>query len=218
MVVFPAPLIVPPFHVRPPLKVALPAPANVPPDTVTAPAKLDACATLSVPVMFSASAELTLSTDCAPATLIVGLAATLIVTASPGPGMTLLLQLPAWFQLVPSPRPVHWPLAIDCCVMLNAALLISKKMLPTASILMRTLLALMLGTVTSSDPSFAVLAASTVGNVFPLSVESEIFTFVTLMPLPVVPATFHATLSVESPSRLAAEFELVMRNPAPVFA
>jgi hypothetical protein len=53
--------------------------------------------------------------------------------------------------------------------------------------------------------------------VLPLSVDIEIFTLATLIPLPVVPATFHATLSVELPSRFAGELLLVIRNaPLPV--
>ena len=52
----------------------------------------------------------------------------------------------------------------------------SKKMLPTASTLIRAVVVLTLGKVTNSDPSFGVLAASTYGKVEPPSVDSEIIT------------------------------------------
>jgi hypothetical protein len=53
---------------------------------------------------------------------------------------------------------------------------ISKKMLSTASTLTRALVEAMLGTVIVSVPSLAVPAFSTIGKVFPPSVESSIRT------------------------------------------
>src|SRR2546421_57627 len=65
-------------------------------------------------------------------------------------------------------------------VMVKLASETSKKMLPTASTLMRAVLAEIFGTVTAAEPLLGVLATSTVGKVFPPSVESEIFTFAAL--------------------------------------
>ena len=53
---------------------------------------------------------------------------------------------------------------------------ISKKILPTASIFILAVVVVILGNIKDSDPSFGVLAASTVGNVIPPSVERDIFT------------------------------------------
>ncbi len=50
-------------------------------------------------------------------------------------------------------------------VMVKLASEISKKMLPTASTLMRPMVVLICGTVTDSVPSFGVLSARTVGKV-----------------------------------------------------
>ena len=73
------------------------------------------------------------------------------------------------------------------------------------------------GIVIDSDPSFGVLAASTVGNVRPLSVESEILTFAVFTGAPEVPATFQVTVWVEPPSQLSAVFGCVTTNgPAAV--
>ena len=53
----------------------------------------------------------------------------------------------------------------------------SKKTLPTASTFTRAVVVGTFGIVTASEPSFAVLAASTCGYVTPPSVETLIFTF-----------------------------------------
>ena len=55
----------------------------------------------------------------------------------------------------------------------------------------------MFGSVTASEPSFGVLAASTFGYVWPPSVESAIFTFAVLTGATSVPATSHVTVCVE---------------------
>ena len=70
----------------------------------------------------------------------------------------------------------------------------SKKMLPTASTLMRAVVVVTFAIVTDSVPSFAVLAARTVGNVTPPSVDNEIFTLAALTGAAVVPATFQVTV------------------------
>src|SRR5437868_3791667 len=58
---------------------------------------------------------------------------------------------------------------------------ISKKILPTASTLILAVVVGVFGMVSTSVPSFGVLADSTVGNVCPPSVESDIFTFAQLI-------------------------------------
>src|SRR5947208_16222437 len=50
---------------------------------------------------------------------------------------------------------------------------ISKKILPIASILIRAVEVTPTGIVTARDPLFGTLAAKTLGNVFPPSVEYE---------------------------------------------
>src|SRR5881227_2564962 len=70
----------------------------------------------------------------------------------------------------------------------------SKNTLPTASTLMRAVVVGVFGTKTDSLPSFGVLAASTSENVFPPSVDSDIFTFAVLMGEAVVPATSQVTV------------------------
>lgn len=57
---------------------------------------------------------------------------------------------------------------------------ISKNIFPTASTLMRAVLVVTAGMVTTSVPSLGVLAANTVGKVRPPSVEREIFTLAQL--------------------------------------
>jgi hypothetical protein len=88
----------------------------------------------------------------------------------------------------------------------------SKKMLPTASTLTREVVPEALGTVTDSDPSLAVLAASTIGKVDPPSVESEIFTFAQLTGAAGVFATFHPTVCVDPTDHTTAVFGAVTRN------
>src|SRR5205823_4746269 len=56
----------------------------------------------------------------------------------------------------------------------------SKKMLPTASILIRAVGVEMLGSVTASTPSLGVLVFRTTENVLPLSVESRMLTLAVL--------------------------------------
>jgi hypothetical protein len=74
-------------------------------------------------------------------------------------------------------------------VMLKFVSEISKKILPIASTLIRAVVVGVLGIVSDSVPSLAVLAESTVGNVLPPSVEREILTFATLTGASVVLAT-----------------------------
>jgi len=59
---------------------------------------------------------------------------------------------------------------------------------------MRAVVVDMFGMTTISVPSFGVLAASTVGKVFPPSVESESFTFAQFTGELDVLATFHVTV------------------------
>ena len=82
-------------------------------------------------------------------------------------------------------------------VTVKSALETSKKTLPTASTLTRACVVATFGSVTACEPSFGVLAASTIGYVWPPSVESEIFTFAVLTGGGSVPATFQVTVRVE---------------------
>lgn len=76
---------------------------------------------------------------------------------------------------------------------------ISKKMFPTASTLIRAVVVGLFGIATDSEPSFGVLATTTIGNEVPPSVERVIFTLAQLTGAPVVPATFHAIVCREPP-------------------
>src|SRR6476469_11139704 len=76
-------------------------------------------------------------------------------------------------------RPIITPLLWAEAEIEKLASPISKKILPTASTLIRACVVVVAGTVKLNDPLFGALAAITVGNVWPPSVESEIFTFAT---------------------------------------
>ena len=89
---------------------------------------------------------------------------------------------------------------------------ISKKILPTASTLMRAVDVGVFGIVTLWLPSLAVLAARTVGNVLPPSVEKEIFTFAALTGAAVVLATFQVTVCAEFPTKETLVFGDVTAN------
>jgi hypothetical protein len=97
-------------------------------------------------------------------------------------------------------------------VMVKFVLLMSKKMLPTASTFILACVVGVLGTVMLAVPSFGVLAEITVGKVFPPSVESEIFTLAQFTGAPVVLATFHVTVCVLSPTHETAVFGTVTTN------
>ena len=77
----------------------------------------------------------------------------------------------------------------------------SKKMLPTASIFTRAVVVNEFGIMTASEPSFAVLAASTVGYVSPPSVDRLIFTLAVLIGAMSVLALFHVIVCGE-PGRI----------------
>src|SRR5579862_191554 len=74
----------------------------------------------------------------------------------------------------------------------------AKKIFPIASIFTRTVDDAMFGAVISSEPVLGVLAASTVGNVNPPSVDKLILTFVTLMGAAVLFETLQLS-SVDAP-------------------
>ena len=82
----------------------------------------------------------------------------------------------------------------------------SKKMLPTDSIFTRQLelVAGREGIVTDCVPSFGVLANRTIGNVWPPSVESEIFTLAQLTGTRVVLATAHVIVWALPPAHVTA--------------
>lgn len=94
----------------------------------------------------------------------------------------------------------------------------SKKMLPTASTLMRPCVVAtfaVFGIVTRALPLFGTLLARTIGKVWPPSVESEIFTLAQFIGAAVELATFHATVWSEPPAIVAAAFGAVIaKGPA----
>ena len=77
---------------------------------------------------------------------------------------------------------------------------ISKKIFPTASIFILAVVVAVFGIVITSDPSFAVLADKTVGNVWPPSVDKEILTFAQLTGAAVVLATDHVIVCDDPPT------------------
>src|SRR5450432_1210822 len=94
----------------------------------------------------------------------------------------------------------------------------SKKMLPTASTLIRpwaeATLAL-LGIVTTALPLLGMLAARTVGKVWPPSVESVILTLAVLIGAIFELATFQVTVTCEPPAIVVAVLGAVMaKGPA----
>src|SRR3954468_4953538 len=70
----------------------------------------------------------------------------------------------------------------------------------------------MSGRVTDSVPSFGVLAASTVGYVWPPSVDRLIFTFAVRIGAADVPATSQVIVCAEAPAHDRAVFGAVTRN------
>lgn len=86
-------------------------------------------------------------------------------------------------------------------VMVKLASEISKKILPTASTLIRAVVVAPLGIVTDSVPSLVVLAAKTVGKVVPPSVDNEILTLAQLIGAPVVPFTDQVMVWAEPPAQ-----------------
>lgn len=97
-------------------------------------------------------------------------------------------------------------------VMLKFVLEISKKILPTASTFILAVVVAVLGIVTDCEPSFGVLAASTVGNVCPPSVLKDIFTLAQLTGATVVLATFHVIVCADPPAQLTAVLGAVTVN------
>src|SRR3954447_7163570 len=88
---------------------------------------------------------------------------------------------------------------VGAAVMAKSAWLTSKKMLPTASTLMRALSAVTCGKVISCEPSLGVEAARTVGKVCPPSVDRLILTLATLIGTTSVPATSHVIVFLVVP-------------------
>src|SRR5207248_5122601 len=69
-----------------------------------------------------------------------------------------------------------------------------------------------MGIVTARDPLFGTFAAKTTGNVFPPSVEYEIFTLAAFTGALVVFATFHVTVCIEPPAYVTLVFGEVIAN------
>jgi hypothetical protein len=94
---------------------------------------------------------------------------------------------------------------------------ISKKILPTASTFIRAVAVGVLGMVSDSVPSLAVLAERTVGKVLPPSVEREILTFAVLTGASVVLVTFHVIVWDEPPAHDTFVLGAVTLNGPAVF-
>ncbi len=90
----------------------------------------------------------------------------------------------------------------------------SKKMLPTASTLMRALVvaAVLAGIVNTAVPLFGILSANTMGNVCPPSVDKVIFTVATLIGAAFVFATSQVIVWVVPASHVRAVFGWVITN------
>ena len=91
-------------------------------------------------------------------------------------------------------------------VIVKLVLEISKKMLPTASTLIRAVVVGVFGITTSALPSLAVLDNKTVGKLCPPSVDNDIFTLAQLTGEAVVLATAQVTVCVEPPVQETAVF------------
>ena len=85
-------------------------------------------------------------------------------------------------------------------VMVKLVLEISKKILPTASTFILAVVEGVLGIVTTSVPSFGVLATNVL-KVLPPSVEMDIFTLAQLTGVAVVLATFQVIVCEELPAQ-----------------
>ena len=96
-------------------------------------------------------------------------------------------------------RPVGFVCTVTCTVLPPEVIVkleseISKNTFPAASTFIRPVVVGVLGISRDSVPSFGVLAARTVGNVLPPSVDNEIFTLPQLIGEADVFATFHETV------------------------
>lgn len=89
---------------------------------------------------------------------------------------------------------------------------ISKKILPTDSTFTRQVVLCEEGTVITSDPSFAVAVANTVGNVCPPSVDNNIFTDAQFTDPALVPFTLQVTVAVPPALQVTAELGAVTAN------
>ena len=89
-------------------------------------------------------------------------------------------------------------------LIVKLVLLISKKILPTASTFILAVVVGSTGITKDSVPSLGVLAASTVGKVCPPSVLNDIFTLAQLTGEAVVLATFQVMFWVEPPAHVTA--------------
>ena len=107
--------------------------------------------------------------------------------------------------------PVAVPQA-EPAVMVKLVLEISKKILPTASTFILAVVVGVFGITNASEPSFAVLATNTVGNVCPPSVLNEIFTLAQLTGAAVVLATDQVIVCVELPAHDTAVLGDVTAN------
>src|SRR5262245_12048627 len=110
--------------------------------------------------------------------------------------VTLLLCQPAAFAAGATDELI---VGFTVSVIVKSAFETSKKMLPTASTLIRASVVAMFGIVTGSEPSFAVLAAKTTGYVWPPSDDRLIFTFAVPMGARSVPALSQVTVCAEPP-------------------
>src|SRR5437868_9020434 len=91
-------------------------------------------------------------------------------------------------------------------VIVKSAFEISKNIFPTASTFILAVVVGVFGITNASVPSFGVLAANTVGNVWPPSIDKDIFTLAQLTGAAVVLATAHVIVCVDPPTYDTAVF------------
>src|SRR5688572_11196746 len=103
---------------------------------------------------------------------------------------------------LPPPPGVTWKFAFET----------SKKMFPTASTLMRAVVVVPAGITTACEPSFGVLATSTVGNDVPPFVDSRMRTFAAPTGATAVFATSQVTVCVEPAGQLTFVLGAVTTN------
>ena len=123
------------------------------------------------------------------------------------------LTVAALSPIAEAANPVASPQAI-APPMVKFVLLISKKILPTASTFILAVVVAPTGITTGSVPSLGVLAANTVGKVCPPSVLNEIFTFAQLTGAAVVLFTLQVMFCVEPPAQVTAVFGAVTASVA----
>ena len=115
-VTVPEPPSVPPVCVKTPATLVAPFKVRVPPETLSPAPKLLLWATLRLPPLICMprpAGRLMLRTVWVPLPSTMVLPAVVINTSSLAPGNTPPPQLAVLVQVNPSPRPLHWPAAVN---------------------------------------------------------------------------------------------------------